>query len=186
MNRSGRIWVIDGVGAACVVALTLSVYALGIRHGATRRAEAKEAAARIHALQARLDTLESQRDRLRSATSRARGRLARTDPALEPFSRLNGKIVELAEAAERREIEIDQIDALEPEREDLFVRVPVRVVGRGRPEAVAPYLAHLHDAFPDVAVERFVVAGSPVREDATGRVELDLAWYAGHAGADAE
>jgi Tfp pilus assembly protein PilO len=180
IGQRSPLWQIDGAALLIGIAAAAAVWTMGI----SPTLEAREAQ---QLKRASLAPEEARRDALVRAIALQQEQLTtiRADRAanpvlLEPASRINHRLASLTELASDAGLEVEQIAPGPPGAGASVVRL--RLTGSGQFPDCSGFLSRLDEAFPDMAVTAFQLAGNPSEPSGQASFVFDLAWHAAPEG----
>jgi hypothetical protein len=176
------LWKVDAAAAAIGAAAAAAVWFGGVEP-TLRAAAAQEAKRQSLGPQVqRSAVLSDLSNQLTAQLDAARAELAASPLRLEPASKINQRLLSLAELASRIGLDVDQVVPGDVTTGADTVTVAIRLTGRGTFPACKAFLGGLASGFADIAVTGFQLAGN--HADGGGRAVFvfDLAWYAAPEG----
>lgn len=168
----------DAVGAGVLIAILVSLVAIGI--GPVRSARSAAQASR-EAFERRVGEARDLARVVQDMTAnvdRLQNELRRLDIVLKPPSMLNARLAEAAELAARHGIEVDQLTPATPEKNAKLSRIPIRMAGRGSFIECVSFLEAMHREFRDVAVRSVRLKAVPDAGGVGAELQVELAWSA--------
>lgn len=169
---------IDGLCVAVILAAGVLFYFVAIRPGDRRQAEAEAAQAQLTGRQAVALRLTKGAVAIKERLADIRKTLADSPIKLEQANRANSRIARLADLAGDSGLNVNEIHPAEPKLEGQFALVPIRLLGNGRYGDWTAFLSRLPEAFPDVAVDSFELAGNPASPATPVDFRVNFVWYA--------
>ncbi len=176
-----RLSKIDAMGVLCLALLGGAAWWLGVQP--VHQARAAAMAARQSAADADAEATGQEKGvaQLRLDLAEAQVRVASSRVRLLSVDELNQRVGMLTRAASGAGLTIEQITPGQAEGKGRVVHVPIKLMAKATYSATSEFLAHLHEAFPDVSVTALKLESGP--ENAPGRtapgaLELRIVWHA--------
>lgn len=142
-------------------------------------------AAAIRAQDAAALALSDETDAARTALQQVRQRIEAVESQLrdvplrvQPLSSLNRRYADIIQLAGRCGLRVSESRTEASRPETWFVRVPIRLEGRGPVNGVAMFFRQLREEIPDVEILGFQLTRVGGAEGPETMLTVDLAWYA--------
>lgn len=169
---------IEIIGLCTCIVLALVFYLAGI-HPLIRSVKAQGI------LQVQLDAEEIMAGKLRASHAMMRNRVVAIRKALdkvslklEPTSRMNQRVAQVAELAMDSGLKVDQIHPGVPASGQRYQMVPIKLTGVGSYKTCMVFLHRIRQVFPDTGVSSLQLSGNPSAPSTEATFRINLSWYA--------
>ncbi len=175
-TKSERIQLYGGAGVA-IVLLTLGSYGLCFRPLQRRQAERIERQAQLSELRQTAFRHSSALVALNRQLATARKDLESAPLRLQPATRINQRLDELARLAHDCGLALNEIQPGAATTYADYQTVAIRISGSGTYPAVASFLHTIRQSFPDTGVRSFDSANTSPADGKSATFRFDLLWF---------
>ncbi len=170
-------WIIDGAGFALCVAISTVAYLFGVGPRLEQKAALAAQRQQLQAQRRECRELEASVTVLEDRLAAAQEHLAEGQIRLEPSSRTNGRVAELAALLTDHGLEIDDVRIGEVLASERCTVVPINIAGRGDYQESVTLLHAFTRTFADTSLAQLEFIGNPAGTDQPHRFRLELLWY---------
>lgn len=172
------IWQIDAVGAGTIALAALLWYTFGLQPLSEARAERRMLEERLQEQRTIADKTRKSMLQSESDVKKLKADIASSEVKLQPVSAINQRVQSITMLASKHKLRVDEIKPREPEAQQRFTVVPIRVGGQGGFRSVTNFLQALRKEYMDTGVVGLQIRSKPQGESSDLQYQFDLVWYA--------
>ena len=169
---------IDVIGLGVCLALTLTVYLVGVHPLVSRKSESIQRQRDLEDKRSEAADLVNTLTTLRRELAMVEQSLVESPLRLQAVSAVNQRLAKITELASSQKLSLNEIQPGQATHGTHYDTVPITIAGNGQYGTIAAFLHRMHTTFPDTGVSAFTVSGNPATPDSPASFKFTLAWYA--------
>jgi Tfp pilus assembly protein PilO len=177
-RRTWKLWRIDAVGGAACAVATLVFYFGGVAPLLQGQAELAGKQTQLQAQRRRASEQKAAIPALEYRLAELRRALEDSRVHLQPLERVNTRMAEIADAAGKSGLKLDDIQLGRTRSGPRYTTVDVLLAGSGTYRDCVGFLRRLNQTFLDTSVSVLELSGRPEEAPVVGSYRMQLVWYA--------